>query len=411
MSYPIDVSTEYIEKLGNIKTKVFYKNESVPYLILNYEEEMICSDDTKRGKYRSIIATYPDKNILSVSIPKNVSLEYFKHHYSDLSDAIYVNELIEGTMIHLFYDPRISSWEIATKRSIGGEYYYQQQNKLEDNDVTFLNMVTDAFHEDRLNKINDIKFISEFDKQYSYQFVLQHPKNHIVFPIKEPKMYLVGVYETQSNVVRFVPPTEYESWSFLKNQYIHFPESYSVEKHILDGEIHYQSLQDEYVSIQTPVLTRMGIMITNKNTGQHCLVMNPTYEEYARVRGNHPDNQFLYLSLRKLGIVMEYLQFFPQYRKLFFRFRDEYETLVNNIHQSYLYFFILKKEVEISKKYMSHIYALHHNVYIPSLATKKIIIKKQIVREYVDSLEPGQIMHIFNYDKREVSETVQNTNL
>ena len=398
----INVSAEYIEKLGNIKTKIF--NKTVSYLILNYEEEMICSDDTTRGKYRSVIATYPEKNILSVSIPKNVSLEYFKHHFSDSGDAIYANELIEGTMIHLFYDARVSSWEIATKRSIGGEYYYQHQNKLEDDNITFLNMVMDAFHEDRSKTVNDIKFVSEFDKQFSYQFVLQHPKNHIVFPIKEPKMYLVAVYEICQNV-RFIPPTEYESWSFLQNEHIHFPEAYSVD--VSDG---YQSLQDKYVSIQTPVLSRMGIMITNKNTGQHCLMMNPTYEEYARVRGNHPDNQYLYLSLRKLDIVMEYLHFFPQYRKLFFRFRDEYETLVNNLHQSYLYYFILKKDVRISKKYMSHIYALHHNVYLPSLATEKKIINKKRVREYVDALEPGQILHIFNYDKREVSETLE-TNL
>jgi hypothetical protein len=421
----INVSSEYIEKIGNINTKILHKtiknnsekngskygsketDTEIQYYILNYDEALICEDDINRGKYRSIITTYPEKDILSISIPKNVSLEYFKFHYTNSKiHSIYVNELIEGTMIHLFYDKRISSWEIATKRSIGGDYYYQQQNKLDDEHITFLNMVMDAFQEDRNKTINEISFLSKFPKQFSYQFVLQHPKNHIVFPIKTPKMYLVGVYEIcELNIIRYVSPLDYENWSVLKNKRIYFPEEYDIEKMITeDGEICYESVQDEYVSIQTPILSRMGIMIANVGSGEHCLVMNPTYEEYKRIRGNYPDNQFLYLHLLKLGIVMEFLQFFPQYRKLFFRFRDEYETLIKNIHQSYLSYFILKKGVIIQKKYMTHIYALHHNIYLPSLSTQeKQIITKKRVKEYMSSLEPGQILHTLNYDKRELS--------
>ena len=146
----------------------------------------------------------------------------------------------------------------------------------------------------------------------------------------------------------------------------------------------------------------MGIMITNLSTAEHCVIMNPTYEEYKRVRGNCPDNQYLYLNLRKMGIVTEYLRFFPQYQKLFFKFRDEYESLVTNIHQSYLSYYILKKDVTISKKYAQHICALHYNIYLPSLASEKIIITKKVVREYVNALEPGQILHIMNHSRLEI---------
>jgi hypothetical protein len=100
---------------------------------------------------------------------------------------------------------------------------------------------------------------------------------------------------------------------------------------------------------------------------------------------------------------MEYLRFFPQYRKLFFKFRDEYETLVNNIHQSYLSRYILKKNITISKKYEYHVRALHYTVFLPSLTSDKQIITKKVVREYVKSLIPGQILHMLNYDKREIN--------
>jgi hypothetical protein len=323
--------------------------------------------------------------------------------------SIYVNELIEGTMIHLFYDARISSWEIATKRSIGGDYYYQQKNKLDDDtNITFLDMVMDAFGESRDKSINDISFLSTFPKKHSYQFVLQHPQNHIVFPIETPKMYLVGIYHICSfNTVQYISPMEYEKWTIfnsLINKSIYFPKSYDIQKHITsENEIHYDSIQDEYVSIQTPLLSRMGIMITNLSTAEHCIIMNPTYEEYKRVRGNCPDNQYLYLNLRQMGVMTEYLRFFPQYRKLFFKFRDEYETLVNNIHQSYLSHYILKKDVTISKKYAYHVRALHFTVFLPSLTSlEKQIITKKVVREYVKKLVPGQILHMLNYDKREL---------
>lgn len=415
----INISDNYIEKTGNINTKIIHtarqiqtetetKESIIKYCIFNYDEEMVCVDDTIRGKYRSVIASYPEKEILSASIPKNVSLEYFKYHYTDITaHSIYVNELIEGTMIHLFYDARISSWEIATKRSIGGDYYYK--HKLDADNVTFLNMVMDAFCEDRSKSINDISFLSTFPKQHSYQFVLQHPQNHIVFPIETPKMYLVGIYNiTSFNEVKNISPMEYEKWSIfgeLINKSIYFPKSYDIQNNITsENEIHYDSIQDEYVSIQTPILSRMGIMITNLSTAEHCIIMNPTYEEYKRVRGNYPDNQYLYLNLRKMGIVTEYLRFFPQYRKLFFKFRDEYETLIHNLHQSYLSYYILKKEVTLSKKYAYHVRALHHTIFLPSLmASNKQIITKKRVSEYVKTLVPGQILHILNFDKREVN--------
>ena len=62
-----------------------------------------------------------------------------------------MNEIIEGTMVNLFYDSRISKWEIATKGAIGGNYWYYRNSYDGDNkpQLTFRQMFLESLGYDK----------------------------------------------------------------------------------------------------------------------------------------------------------------------------------------------------------------------------------------------------------------------
>jgi hypothetical protein len=108
------------------------------------------------------------------------------------------------------------------------------------------------------------------------------------------------------------------------------------------------------------------------------------------------------LCLRRINKVKDFLYYFPQYRSVFFKFYEDFNNFVSNVHLSYLTYYVQKQEVQISKKYFPHIYRIHHNVFLPSLQTEEpLIIRRKVVKEYFDEMEPRELIYHLNYDKRE----------
>jgi hypothetical protein len=69
-------------------------------------------------------------------------------------------------------------------------------------------------------------------------------------------------------------------------------------------------------------------MITDLSTGQPFAVINPNYSDLAALRGNHPNIQYQYLCLRRIGKVAAFLQYFPQYISEFTKFIFWLSTLM-----------------------------------------------------------------------------------
>lgn len=403
--YSLNVDNEYIEK-HNICEKE-YNTSYDSYLILNTSD---IEQKEENENYHSVILEQPSRRLLSFAPPKNPEYTNINEYLSFVTDQTYINEFVEGTFIHLFYDKRISLWEIATKRAIGGNYSYFHIPGKEN--MTYREMIMEAFRESIDTPLNQLPFLEYLPKNHCYSFVLQHPANHIVIPILSPKMYLVSVYEINpdTSTATFVSPFEYQTWPIfdnLKDEIIYFP------KQILDENENKDMLKliQNHVSIHTPY-TQMGLMMTNLNTGKRCSIINPNYEEMGKIRGNYTNIQYQYLCLRRINKVLHYLKHFPQYKSLFLEYKDQYETLVNNIHQSYISYYIRKSGQYISKKYFSIIYAVHHSIFLPSVNTSvqssiptKTIITRAIIKDYLNQLNPGKLLHILNSNILDISIT------
>lgn len=386
-------TTTYNANIINEKRYIYNDNE---YSILNYDKNSLQLDVSYNSLYRSIIVSYPECKLLSFSLPKSISREQFEEKYEYNAQNIYVNEIIEGTMINLFYDNRIQKWLISTKSAIGCNYCFfrnDYENNLNIVKKTFYNMFLDALRYDENTDINDIIFIKELSKNYCYSFVLQHPENHIVLNIEHPIIYLVAVYKIQDfNNITIIPNIEFEKWNCFSNGVIEFPKQINI--------LSYLELTNKYCSIHNDNYN-VGIMMFNLKTGERCNIKNPNYEELKIIRGNNPNLQYQYLCLRRLNKVKEFLTYFPRYNNLFKKFNNSYNELIINTHKSYISYYVNKEKIQISKKYFPHIYKIHHEIYIPSLNTEnKVIVRLKVIKNYFEKYEPRELLYHITYHAR-----------
>jgi len=370
-----------------IKSKLYTnKSNQMQYQILNYDPTDLLYDNTE-GLYRCVILTEPEGELLGFSHPRSQVLQIFREKYPKLdSSKMFINEIVEGTMIQLFWDPRIESWEIATKGSIGGNnWFYRTKYPDLGEQKTFRDMFFDVFQ--------SFSAFDSFPKDHCYQFILQHPENPIVLSIQKPAVYLVGVYRIMNNKkVLPIFPTEYEQWSIFMTTPIQFPPRMIVDS--------YDEIIENYCSIHANIAPyiKMGFMILHLDTGERTTIENPIYKEVRELRGNHPNLQYQYLCLRRINKVNDFLLYFPQYKKIFHRFSKQYSEFLQGLHQSYLTYYIQKKGIQISKRYFPLIYRIHREVYLPSLNSgERKIMRLGEIAKYIETITPNELIYYLNY--------------
>jgi hypothetical protein len=63
----------------------------------------------------------------------------------------------------------------------------------------------------------------------------------------------------------------------------------------------------------------------------------------------------------------------------------------------------MKKEKELKEfpeKYRTHMYKLHHEIYLKTLMPEKKYVNKDVVIKYFNELHPAKQMFVMNYDVR-----------
>jgi hypothetical protein len=291
-------------------------------------------------------------------------------------------------MINVFYETETNSWEIATRSSVGGDMCFFMENGYKEEN-TFKYMFNEVCQAIGLN-LNDL------NKSYVYSFVMQHPRNRIVKIIKEMSLYLVDVYRIEnSKTIHVVQIDKDVAELGLINSRV-----YLVTRVPLKNEDDLNRCKQDLVSMNTPYDT-VGIVIKN-NMGERYKFRNPTYEHVRQLRGNQPKLQFQYLSLRQSGKVGEYLQYYKEHKKPFNDFRNIIHAYTNELMSNYIRCYIKKEKVlkEFPEKYRTHMYKLHHEIYLKTLMPEQKYVNKEVVINYFNELHPAKQMFVMNYDVR-----------
>lgn len=344
-------------------------------------------------------------------------------------DTVEAVPSIEGTLIGIFWNSDVERWEICTRNGVGCEYSFERPTEKGKKATTFREMVVDSLRvrmsidgkarPDDIVELDDVFILDALSRKCCYTCILQHWANHLVYPPPQYVVFLklVGIYEIEqsedgegaSKAIVNEVPKDSSLWNFAHTVFDRNDDNLETlntateleefqrerfqefERAKEDGlEICGRDLSDSESAYYPPAW-----ILTNRRTGHTCEVANPFYEAAKAKRNMQPNMRFLYLDLFKKGEGISYIAAFPKYRSLFSTFADEYETFIKNVHEVYVKYYILKqREIEYPKKFFVHAARLHHNVFLPSVATsQKQKITADSVRAYLGDLSATKLFY------------------
>ena len=361
------------------KRTIQYKDH--PYDIYNIDKNFLPFDDVINRSYRSAIVQ--NGKLVCVAPAKSINSDHFDQIIASIvpNPTNIITHIIEGTMVNLFWDETQGSWDIATRRNIGGNCSYFSQEPR----ITFRQMFLDALGISGVDALVGDPDFAFLNKECCYSFVIQHPKNHLVLTIDKPAAYLVHIYRIGDNHYSYEKPDPSigngctsigNGCTSIGNGRILFAQT---------------AVKQDIDNLNNPLNSPdfVGVMITNCETGLRTSMYAGKYLEVKALRGNNPCLHYQYLNLRKIGKVNEFLGYFPQYAVAFKSFAEYFNRFKARIHQLYMDVHVLKKirVTDISEKSDKYyVEKLHYDVYLPGLAKygKVFRVNKKVVEEFLD---------------------------
>jgi hypothetical protein len=361
--------------------KIFNKENQ--FKLIKYRKNAIsCDNESSFGLCRSIILNDVNQ-IICFSPPKSINKNVFVNKYPKLDSNFLVEELVEGTMINMFYNK--GHWDISTKSVIGADTSFFKS----DVSVSFRKMFFDTYLKSGLT-------YQMFDKRYCYSFVLQHPHNRIVVPFTEPNLKLIAIYHIETNVdgdfvVKIVD--KYKYWSYhLNSSFVQLNNTYETQS--------YDILDEKYASKNTSY-DILGYVVYNTTTGERMKMRNPNYEEVKKLRGNQTKLQFQYLYLRSQGKVKDYLKYYPESKQAFSKYRDDVHRFTSNLYTNYRNCYVKKEKPlkKYEKQFRTHMYHIH-KLFLTNLKEKNKFVDINMVIKYVNNMKPDHLMYSLNFHHR-----------
>lgn len=367
-SYSFTVSADAGVTVPNTNYKLVH-NDEYKKTPSTYEERMC----------RSIVLNAENGTLMAFSPPSTIP-------YNPDLETVLCTEMMEGTLINLFYDHERGEWEIFTRTRIGADnsFYRTQYDLDHGNDklvmvgypqLTYCDMFKHTLGLQSFNSLNDSIYIANLPKENTYCFILQHPNNTLTIHHVQPRLILVAVYTIKENVVSMLNFDTYVQY-LMPSVPVFLPRKF-----------------DE-IDVN---LTGVGLIVYYSN-GERSAVMNPNYEKLREFRGNHPNLHYQFLLLKKTKQIGEYIKMFPWITEYFNEFQAQYVAVINNVHQTFIEKFVMRKNKVFPKKYNVLADRIQRQIYLPFLKAQKGKVTKNVVEEYFLSLNTKDLLYFMNYD-------------
>jgi hypothetical protein len=331
------------------------------YFLVNYDKKILkkrIDDGVEYGyeQYVRSVILNADRKIVCFSPPMCEHVPRSKDSSSrpegetavDVSKIKFAEEFVEGTMVNLFYNSSndVQSWEFSTRNVVSPAEKRENGSGVVDKKC-FRRMFLEAC------AAVGFKF-DDLPKEYSYSFVLQHPDNTIVAPVKSMALYIVAVYYIDGTTV-YEMDRSVVNWSEFSS--VGHPARFGL----LKGEEDFQKIINVWAS-NNSLYYYPGVMFRT-HEGARYKFRNPNYEFIKNAKGVVEKSRFVYLHLKKLGKLQSHFERFPEDQLEFFRHSTNFYNYMHNLHKNYLDCYLHKKKAlkEFAVEYKKNMFQLHEH--------------------------------------------------
>jgi hypothetical protein len=250
---------------------------------------------------------------------RNDLLDQFKLSFNNL----YIEPCYEGTLIRVYYYG--DSFRVATKKCIDAK------DSKWNSDKSYNELFREAVQNTEYNGF-------QFEKNKVYFFLLKHPENTRVFNYNSPDLVLLDIFRVDGNSVLNV--TERVN----KNDISSYQELVNYINHQTIDSMKYQGF----------------IIFDSDNPTIKQRINFPLYNKISELYGNESSRYLRFLELREdMNKLKEYIQYFPEHKKLFLDYENAFIKFATDIHGLYMEVKVFKKEPIIQKNFRKLIYNLH----------------------------------------------------
>ena len=339
--------------------------------LVKYDKNKSLMDNEDVKKCRSIILEKNTNRLISVAPIKSLENDvYHKKYIENNVSNVVIEEFYDGTMINVFkYNNKVY---ISTRSCLGASCKFSSIK-------TFNTMFNECTNNEMLNKL---------DSEYCYSFLLQHPENKIVKNYNTPSIILVKTSRICNNNIEVL--NRDETIRHLSNCGVIFtlPKLYELD-----------SMESIYFQIDKLHDSDQGLVLKCYENGSdnRSKIRNTRYNKVRLLKGNSNNKMYMYYELRRNQNVVEYLEYFPEDKELFDKFRFELYNFTQRLFNHYQNLKVKKTtsflEIDYEfRPFLNELHTLYNQTKVP--------ITKNKVIDYLYSQESARLLFAINYSKK-----------
>ena len=373
------------------KVTVATSSANSSYYLVNYDKKTMRKNNIDNEincikHFRSVVLN-EDRKVIGFSPPMCEPRHVM--NVVDFPNVQFAEEFVEGTMVNLFYNSAndVQEWVFSTKNTVSP--VEKPAGKC------FRSMFLEACANANLN-------FDDLPKEYAYSFVMQHPGNIIVAPVKATALYIIAIYLIK-NSDDYSAATVYEmersvlKWSSFSN--VSHPARFTMK-----GQSDFDKIVKTYASPDS-LYYYPGVMFRTF-TGERFKLRNPNYEMVKNAKGPSARCEFVYLHLKQMGYLRKHFERCPEDEVAFFEFQSKLYNYTSSLHKNYLDCYIYKKMglKDFPLKYRNNMYKLH-NDYLHVLKPEGARVTMSHVVQFVNNLSVSS--QIYFLKQKESTETLE----
>ncbi len=331
--------------------------------IFHYDKKI--SDMSRASWMRSVVWDMTTNRPIAVAPPKATEVD---DEFMAMEGApATIQEYLDGTTLNVW--TKDGSVHIASRTKFGANKGFYGAK-------TFREMLDDALGDKTLESL--------IPEGCTFASVLvQHPEHRVVEAVEAARLYVLHAGHMEEDGT------------------VHIDEAVAGAPPSVNGPAVGESIATWFSGLATSQSWNWQGVCMKDGRGRRFRLRSNSYRMVRSLRGSTARSDERFFALRAGGLVKTYLYYYPEDKKLYWRYETFVRGVTAAIYAEYCAVFKEKsKELDaVDPKLLTHVRALHAK-YLAELRPGGKTVVRATAIQYVNSMPVPRLLYLLNVDKR-----------